>query len=230
LSKERFDSILAALGTPFYSDGKRAIYCGDCRTMIEAVHDCDLFLLDLPYGIALKENGRNGYDWEIANDANQSFGASVLEAIADRPTIAFASPMKPWPGKWRQHLVWDKGPAVGGGGDPATCWKQTWELIQVRNTLPLSGKREEAVIRRHITRNAYSLHVCQKPIGLLKYLIQKASSDGIVCDPTCGSGSTLRAAKDLDRYAIGIELEEKYCRVAQKRLAQSVLEFSEAEA
>lgn len=206
---------------PYYESGGITIYHGDCRDVLPTLEPVDLVLTDPPYGIALSEHGRNCHDWHVAGDHNQELGQSVLDNL-DYPQVAFSHPKKPWSGDWRQYLVWDKGPTVGGGGDRATCWKFSFELIQVRRTPQLKGKRDEAVLRFHINQRDYALHPCQKPTKLVRYLLKKIPAQTIL-DPFMGSGTTLRAAKDLGRRAIGIELEERYCEIAAERLRQGVL-------
>jgi len=67
-------------------------------------------------------------------------------------------------------------------------------------------------------------HPCPFPVQIPQRLIASSCHpDGVVLDPFMGSGTTLRAAKDLGRNAIGIEIEEKYCEIAAERLRQGVL-------
>src|SRR5262245_14986157 len=112
----------------------------------------DAVVTDPPYGVAVTlHKGHTGETIAgryrtLAHDDTQSVGVHVLQWAAERqlPTVAFASPMHPWPGQWQQHLVWDKGDAVGGLGDYRRTWKATWELIQVARNGPLRLRRDGA--------------------------------------------------------------------------------------
>jgi site-specific DNA-methyltransferase (adenine-specific) len=69
---------------------------------------------------------------------------------------------------------------------------------------------------------AYRHHKNEKPEALMRRLVSWMPGDPVL-DPFMGSGTTLRAAKDLGRKAIGIEIDEKYCEIAARRMRQEVL-------
>jgi site-specific DNA-methyltransferase (adenine-specific) len=78
-------------------------------------------------------------------------------------------------------------------------------------------------------RNGARLHTTQKPLSLMGELVGLFTDEGeTILDPFAGSGTTLVAAKQAGREAIGVELEERYCEVIAKRLAQGVLDFGSA--
>ena len=72
-------------------------------------------------------------------------------------------------------------------------------------------------------------HIAQKPTDVIKHLIGVAPDASDILDPFMGSGTTLVAAKQLNRHAIGIEIEERYCEIAARRLAQEVFDFGATE-
>ncbi len=234
----KLQMLCAVLPAPYYRDEACALYHGDVRELLPLVPagSVDLLATDPPYGISLSDHGSNSIGhwgeggahpkehYRVKGDKSTELGEMVL-AWAERfryPTAVFASPDLPWPGKWRSRLVWDKGPAVGGGGDTAKCFKRTWELIQVARNGDLR-ERGEGVLRFWITPQDTRYHICAKPVALMKYLIWQLAPDaGLVFDPFAGSGSTLRAAKDVGCYEVGFEIEEKHCRTAAERLKQQV--------
>lgn len=204
--------------------GQATLYHGDAREILPSLTGVDAVVTDPPYGISLENHGKNdgrrrAADYTIAGDACQSAGMHVLEwgRSMGLPMIFFASPRRPWPGEWRNWLVWDKGGAVGGGGDVRTCWKQSWELIQVANNGPLHGPRDESVIRWPVTPADSVLHPCQKPAGLMSYLLNKLGTVRPV-DPFMGSGSTGVACVNMVKVFTGIELERKYFDIACERI------------
>lgn len=204
--------------------GRATLYLGDCREILPGLPKVDAVITDPPYGISLKNNGkkngrRRSAEYKISGDECQGVGIHVLEwARSERlPILFFASPRIPWPGTWRSLLVWDKGGAVGGGGDVITCWKQTWELIQVANNGPLHGSRDESVIRWAVTPADSNLHSCQKPVGLMTYLLNKLRPS-FPLDPFMGSGSTGVAAVSLGMEFTGIEIEPEHFDTACRRI------------
>jgi len=113
-------------------------------------------------------------------------------------------------------LVWDKGQRINqSDGELAFTSLNKALRIYTLNRVELMLDGAE--------------HPTQKPEALMRWCIQQADywdCPQTILDPFMGSGTTLRAAKDLGRRAIGIEREERYCEVAVKRLRQEVLEFS----
>ncbi len=216
---------------PYYEHAGITIFCGDCREILPGLPKVDAVITDPPYGIGLRNGDVDGHRsdrWDsIAGDENQTVGLEVLDWAHSRKlmVIAFASPWKPWPGDWRNLIAWDKGGAVGGGGDIRTCLKRSWELIQIARNPAYTGSRDESVWSFPLVPSDLEQHICAKPIDLLQALIAKFGGTSIL-DPFMGSGTTLVAAKNLGRKAIGIEIEEKYCEIAAKRLSQEVFDFS----
>jgi len=209
---------------PYYEDGSCTIYHGDCLEILPQLPKVDLVLTDPPYGIAHKSHGQIFVHAEtIQNDHSTEMAEWVLSAFPTEPLAMFFSPYRPI-GKWRNVLVWDKGGHVGIGGDRETCWKRDFELIGVRNNGALLPPRESAILDYPALSPPPSGHFAEKPESIMRYLIHKMGGL-LVLDPFCGSGPVLRAAKDLGRKSIGIELEERWCEASVNRLKQEVFDF-----
>lgn len=207
-------------------DGSVRLFLGDCRDVLPSLTGVDAVVTDPPYGIGLRNGDVDGHRsdrWDsIEGDCDQSVGLSVLDWAFDRelPTVAFASPWKPWPGKWRNLIAWDKGGAVGGGGDIATCLKRSWELVMVARNLPIP-RRLESVWRYPMIPSDTANHICAKPVELMEELTDTFSR-GTVLDPFMGSGTTGVACVRLGRKFVGVEVDRRYFDVARNRIQESM--------
>jgi site-specific DNA-methyltransferase (adenine-specific) len=120
-------------------------------------------------------------------------------------------------------LVWKK--PNDAGFFHASNWRQDWEPIFVVGKWPRMPATESAIIPTGAGSHrqyAQGIHPHAKPIDTLQRLMLRCPS-GRIADPFAGSGSTLAAAKQLGRRAIGVELDEKYCEIAARRCAQDTL-------
>lgn len=212
---------------PYYEDSYVTLWLGDCRE-VTAWLSGDVLVTDPLYG----ESHRSGWDGRfkgvgLAGDDSTALRDWVCGEWGARPAAVFGKWSVPKWGKPRGVLVWDKGPA-SGMGDLSFPWKPSWEDVSIYGE-GWVGARDEGVLKGYTVvtwsgRGDQRLHPTEKPVDLLRHIIGKAPH-GTIVDPFAGSGSTLRAAKDLRRKAIGIELEERYCEVAAQRCLQETLEL-----
>ncbi len=204
---------------PYYEDESVTIYNADCREILPTLK-ADLVFADPPYG--------NGTEYGTYNDTKDSLAElirDVIPMILDVGDLTFITPgignMFDYPNpEW--VLSWVKPNSMSRNGLGGF---NMWEPVLVY------GRR---VIRQDQFSYAKTVqpfkdvgdHPCPKPSDVLRRLVNIGSDEGdTVLDPFMGSGTTLRAAKDLNRKAIGIEIEEKYCEIAANRMSQLVMEL-----
>jgi len=120
-------------------------------------------------------------------------------------------------------MAWVTPAGAGSGPWGFCCWQPVLAYGKCPYLSRGLGRRHDYII--HTESAEKNGHPCPKPLGLWKLLMVRGSpNEGeLILDPFCGSGTTLLAAKETNRRAIGIELEEKYCEIAANRLAQGVM-------
>lgn len=220
---------------PYYQADGITLFHGDCREITEWLA-ADVLVTDPPYGIAwtkpkLPANRTLGRGEQVAhegieNDANTLARDHVLDLWLPRPAIVFGSPHKGLPTATKQTLVWQKPATVGLFGSVAG-FRRDWEAIYLLGKFPASPARRSSVLRTDGENTAYSRasegHPHAKPTSLMAALIDHTPPGSVIADPFAGSGTTLVAAKQMGRSAVGVEVDERYCEIAARRLQQGVL-------
>lgn len=234
---------------PYYEQAGIVIYCGDCREILPTLAPVDHVITDPPYdhethngartakrdafGNVDPQTHRIAIDFDTLDVASM---APVLVRLSKRWTLAFCG----------LEMLGDYRRAVADAWIRAGFWRrpdgapqftgdrpgQPGEGIAVMHR-PLSAGREGRTRWNGGGRHGYyeymvvkhdRVHPTQKPEPLMSHILTDFTDAGdTILDPFMGSGTTLVAAKRLGRKAIGIELEERYCEIAAKRLSQGAL-------
>lgn len=232
---------------PYYADGTVTLYLGDCREIAEWLA-ADVLVTDPPYGRDWRQgetrrrslHGLTGKRAAsdaragIAGDRDTSTRDAVLSAWGLRPSLVFGDPMLAPPAGTRQVGFYRKPENAGTKGTFGGLRRDVEAFYLVGPWVVGLGGRSSVITTVATSQgNPYSPqgryeHPHAKPVDVMEMLVDRCPP-GVVADPFAGSGSTLVAARNLGRRAIGVELEERYCEVIAKRLAQGVLPFPEKE-
>lgn len=211
--------------TPYYEHAGITIYHGDCREVLPGL--AGVVVADPPYGCSATTGwgGAHG-GFSIVGDSDVVLRDWLVTFVVDHDlsAVVFGSPRIKRPDGWTL-LIWSKGEHTGMG-NLSFPWKPDYEEIYVRGS-GFSGRRTSSVLQFNADNSSARLHPTEKPTDLMQELVGKCPP-GTILDPFMGSGTTLVAAKNLGRKAIGIEVEERYCEIAAQRLSQEVLPLEAA--
>lgn len=201
---------------PYYEEDGITIYHGDCREILPTFPDqsFDLVLTDPPYGVNMLRGDSKIKERITGDDIRLD-----LSWVSAYPAIVWGGNQfchqLPISGGW---LVWYKyAPDMAHHSQAELAWSNVTRTVRHYSQqftgfmCAIDGSKQ---------------HPTQKPVDLMKWCIGFQLDAAIILDPFMGSGTTLVAAKQLGRKAVGIEIEEKYCEIAVKRLAQMELTFA----
>ena len=220
---------------PYYEHAGITIYHGDCREVLPLVA-ADVFVTDPPYGVEgglggdARIRGKSAYGSSAWADTPQYVCEVACEVVRGLSVSCRAGAVTPGV---RMMFAYPQPVDVGCLWTPSNPCHGPWGFTTFHPILYYGSDWRAGIgalpsgllVTESAPKNG---HPCPKPLKAWSWLVGKVSRDGdVILDPFAGSGTTLRAAKNLGRRAIGIEIEEKYCEIAARYLAQEVMQFGE---
>ena len=210
----------------YHEDGPPVIdiYCGDCLEIMPLLPKVDLVVTDPPYGINYNPEG-GGKVPKTFTKADMVIGDD--KEFDPKPFISLNVKMLLWGANNFAHLlppsrgwiIWDKKDGLNPNSfsDAEVAWTNLdMPMRIIRHRWSGYNKASEQGIQR--------VHPKQKPVEVMNHCIGYFE-EGSILDPFMGSGTTLISAKELKRNCIGIEINEKYCEIARKRLVNTQVPF-----
>jgi site-specific DNA-methyltransferase (adenine-specific) len=220
---------------PYYEADGVTLYHGDCKEILPSLAG-DALVTDPPFGIGWARATWNDRPEETPDLMHWLVGAAERTVpngwcfvFQSMPNV---SRFHEWfPAGWRifaacKNFAHIRPTGIWHSWDPVVFWRNG------AKGGPNSGPNSGHVNRDYYVGNVAGMfgagidHPTPKPIDTMKHIVQLAAPEGgLIIDPFSGSGTTLLAAKETWRRAIGIEIEERYCELTAKRLSQRVLDL-----
>jgi len=218
---------------PYYEQDNIKIFHGDCRDILPTFPDksFDLVLTDPPYGL--------GFEYLSFDDTPQNVESLLVQSLPEMQRVANRVGMAasisnlyhfPRP-RWIIPAIWDTTGSYGYYG-----FSQWFPVLMYGEDVKEQNGKVNGILKSDVIRVSGGggvgfmrdgidiKHPCPKPLTLWNRLLLRLSV-GDILDPFGGSGTTAVAAKQLGRKCTLIEIEEKYCEIAVKRLAQMEMKF-----
>ena len=196
----------------------------DCLDAMKGIPDksVDLVLTDPPYGVGLKYNGYNDTPENLIKLIPQFMpellrvGKRVVLTPGNSNQYLYPKPT------WTMAWIIRQGTGMNLWG--FTCWQPILVYGKDPYLANMMGARPDIIEGKNVISKKYN-HPCPKPIDIWSKILLRCSvkKTDLILDPFLGSGTTAVACKELGRKFIGIEISEKYCEIAERRLAQEYL-------
>jgi site-specific DNA-methyltransferase (adenine-specific) len=207
--------------TIYYQDELITLHHANCLDETSWT-DADVLVTDPPYGMGYVSGRRE--QKPIVGDNSLNVRDDALTLWGEKPALVFGTWKQPRPANVRQLIVWDKRGGAGFSGDLNMPWADITEEIYVLGSGWVGRRRPAIYSIPTLPPGNRPNHPTPKPVPLLGHLLEHCP-DGIIADPFAGSGSTLLAARNVGRRAIGVEIDEQYCELIAQRLSQRVFDF-----
>lgn len=202
------------------------LYLGDCREVLPNLGKVDAVVTDPPYGIDYGRQGsfqashgwsdnREKVEWDRVRPEKSVF--DLIRASASIQIIWGGNYFTDYLPPTMQWLVWDK---VQRGFSLADC-EFAWSSQQKASRIFSYARGNESGFAPR-GADAPNAHPTQKPLGLMKWCLERIPDARTILDPFMGSGTTGVAAVKLGRRFIGIEIEERYFTIACRRIEEAL--------
>ena len=208
---------------PYYQDDLVVILHGDCRDLLPSI-EADVIVTDPPYGVRAQHKAHAAssgpvvsWDDEYPHDVINGLVERGLAVVAFGAAISIKAELMAFVGDPRV-AIWNPKFRLGMSAKDGLAYRYHPIYLWGIHTKPTVRDVFDAATEA----GNWWYHPASKPVLLTRDVIAKCPP-GTILDPFMGSGTTLVAAKSLNRHAIGIEIEERYCEIAATRCSQGVL-------